>query len=99
MLSGELGLQYSLGFLLVIVINNRKLTGAKMKKDLLEILCCPLCKKDLVLQTELTNNGNISEGSMVCNSCGNRYLVHAGIPRLYITDNEIISISDKSKFT
>jgi len=41
----------------------------------------------------------IAEGRLLCNSCRNKYLIRDGIPRLYIPDDEIINISDKSKFS
>lgn len=69
-----------------------------MKESTIEIICCPLCKGELKLQIETKNNENIVKGSMACNNCTNKYLIRDGIPRMYKPDNEIITISDSSKF-
>lgn len=69
-----------------------------MQRNLFNMLCCPLCKEDLKLHKDTNNNDTISEGCMVCKSCGKEYQVHDGIPKLYLADDEIISKSDQSKF-
>ena len=70
-----------------------------MKQSTVQMLCCPLCKGELELQIETKSNENIAEGSMVCHDCKNKYLIHNGIPRMYITDNEIIALSNNKNFS
>ncbi len=41
-------------------------------KELLEILACPVCKKEIELKGE----------ELVCKGCGRRYRIVDGIPRM-----------------
>ena len=50
-------------------------------KKLLEILACPVCKKDVTL-----NNDKI-----VCTKCGRRYPIKDGIPVMLIDEAEMPS--------
>ena len=56
-----------------------------MRRDLMEILCCPVCKGDLDLAVE-REEGEILEGTLTCRSCGNRYPINGGIPNLLPPD-------------
>ena len=47
-------------------------------KELLEILACPLCKKDVVAEGD----------KIVCKSCGRKYPVKDGIPIMLIETTE-----------
>jgi uncharacterized protein YbaR (Trm112 family) len=53
-----------------------------MKKDLLDILCCPTCKGDLDLKISKEEKGEIIEGSFKCNKCNIKYTIEDGIPNL-----------------
>ncbi len=53
-----------------------------MYKDLLDIICCPVCKGDLKLTDEKELNGEIMSGVLVCEKCGNKYPIEEGIPNL-----------------
>ena len=53
-----------------------------MKKDLLDILCCPTCKGDLELNIEREKNGEIIEGKFNCIKCKAIYSINDGIPNL-----------------
>jgi uncharacterized protein YbaR (Trm112 family) len=58
-----------------------------MKKSTVDILCCPVCKGDLVLRivTELTRESaedEILEGGLFCRKCGVEYPIREGIPDL-----------------
>ncbi len=53
-----------------------------MKKDLLEILCCPICKGNLDLKIGKEENGEIIEGSFTCKKCNSNYTIEDGIPNL-----------------
>ena len=53
-----------------------------MKHSLLDILCCPVCKGDLVLQVEKEDEKEILEGGLHCAACNVEYPIHEGIPDL-----------------
>ncbi|MCK4416389.1 MAG: methytransferase partner Trm112 [Thermoplasmatales archaeon] len=53
-----------------------------MKKDLVNILCCPTCKGDLKLKVEKEENGEIITGSFTCEKCKCTYSIEGGIPDL-----------------
>lgn len=53
-----------------------------MNKDLLDIICCPVCKSDLKLEDSREENDEIISGYLVCEKCGNRYPIEDGIPNL-----------------
>jgi uncharacterized protein YbaR (Trm112 family) len=56
-----------------------------MKRDLMEILCCPVCKGDLALTVDVERD-EIIEGSLFCKSCNHRYEIKDGIPDLLPPD-------------
>lgn len=47
-------------------------------KELLDILCCPACKGDVIL----------TEEKIVCKKCGKKYPVKDGIPVMLIDEAE-----------
>ena len=53
-----------------------------MKKDLVDILACPVCKGDLRLSVETENEGEVVSGSLYCAHCDVSYLISDGIPCL-----------------
>ncbi len=53
-----------------------------MKHSLLDILCCPVCKGDLVLRVEKEDEKEILEGGLHCAACNVEYPIHEGIPDL-----------------
>jgi uncharacterized protein YbaR (Trm112 family) len=54
-----------------------------MKKELMDILACPLCKGDLELSIEEEDEkGEVVVGSLYCKKCDHRYPIEAGIPNL-----------------
>jgi uncharacterized protein len=57
-----------------------------MRPDLMEILCCPVCKGDLVLETTRTDGAEIVEGTLTCQHCKNTYPIQDGIPDLLPPD-------------
>jgi len=56
-----------------------------MKRDLMEILCCPVCKGDLELSVTQERD-EIIEGSLRCKGCGAAYEIKDGIPNLLPPD-------------
>jgi len=53
-----------------------------MKKDLMDILCCPVCKEDLELEVEREEDGEVVEGTLYCEECDETYRIDDGIPDL-----------------
>ena len=53
-----------------------------MKRRLLDILCCPVCKGDLDLRVESEDQTEILEGVLTCRACRVDYPIHEGIPDL-----------------
>lgn len=53
-----------------------------MYKDLLDIICCPVCKSDLKLVDAKEENNEIVSGFLICEKCGNKYPIEDGIPNL-----------------
>lgn len=53
-----------------------------MKRSLLDILVCPLCKGDLVLTIEHESGDEIVTGSLRCAWCEESYLIEDAIPNM-----------------
>lgn len=57
-----------------------------MKRDLLELICCPACGGALRLAVQAEDEGEIWEGTLACEACAVAYDVDKGMPRLYVND-------------
>ena len=57
-----------------------------MKRELLEILVCPLCKGELQLSIEQDNSEEIVAGALDCPECNERYPIVDTIPNLLPPD-------------
>jgi uncharacterized protein YbaR (Trm112 family) len=53
-----------------------------MKKDMIDILCCPTCKGDLSLDIKKEEHDEIIEGFFTCKKCNCTYSIEDGIPNL-----------------
>lgn len=53
-----------------------------MRKELLEILCCPEDKGLLELSDEVVNGDEIESGKLTCSECRFVYPIESGIPNL-----------------
>jgi len=53
-----------------------------MKRSLLDILCCPVCKGDLELRARDEQAGEIRDGGLFCGRCLVEYPITDGIPDL-----------------
>ncbi|KPJ54183.1 MAG: methytransferase partner Trm112 [Dehalococcoidia bacterium] len=53
-----------------------------MKRDLMEILACPLCKGTLKLTVEEEDEQEVIKGSLYCESCAATYPIEDTIPNL-----------------
>jgi uncharacterized protein YbaR (Trm112 family) len=53
-----------------------------MRKDLMEILACPICKGDLELQIDEERGDEVIRGALLCKKCGESYPIDEGIPNM-----------------
>ena len=53
-----------------------------MKKDLMEILACPVCKGELELKITVEEANEVITGSLVCHQCDETYPIEDAIPNL-----------------
>jgi uncharacterized protein YbaR (Trm112 family) len=53
-----------------------------MDKQLMDLLCCPVCKKDLELEISAQKEDEIIEGNLYCKTCNFYYPINEGIPNL-----------------
>ncbi len=53
-----------------------------MKRDLMEILACPVCKGPLELTVEQEDEREIVTGSLFCAKCNETYPIVETIPNL-----------------
>ena len=53
-----------------------------MKKNLMEILACPVCKGELELKVEAEDGDEIITGSLFCAKCDETYPIDDAIPNL-----------------
>ena len=56
--------------------------GAGMKRDLMDILCCPVHKTDLQLTVKQEDAAEVIDGDLYCATCDFRYPIEGGIPNL-----------------
>lgn len=57
-----------------------------MKRDLMDILCCPVHKSDLKLTVEKEDATEVLEGDLYCATCDFHYPIEGGIPNLLPPD-------------
>ena len=53
-----------------------------MRKELMEILACPMCKGPLELRVEQEAGAEIVKGSLYCAKCRETYPIEDSIPNL-----------------
>lgn len=53
-----------------------------MREDLLEILCCPTCKKELTIEKIEEIENEIITGTLTCTKCEEKYPIEDGIPNM-----------------
>jgi uncharacterized protein YbaR (Trm112 family) len=53
-----------------------------MKKDLMEILACPVCKGDLKLEIQEEDEKEVITGTLKCLKCSESYPIKDAIPNL-----------------
>ena len=57
-----------------------------MKRDLMEILACPVCKGDLQLEVKEEDEKEIITGTLKCLKCSENYPIKDAIPNLLPPD-------------
>ncbi|MFO8143257.1 MAG: methytransferase partner Trm112 [Dehalococcoidales bacterium] len=53
-----------------------------MKRELMDILVCPVCKGELKLEIEEENEEEVVTGSLYCQKCDVSYPIRDTIPNL-----------------
>ena len=53
-----------------------------MRRDLMDILACPVCKSPLALDVETEDNDEVITGSLHCPDCPQTYPIFDAIPNL-----------------
>ena len=53
-----------------------------MKRDLMDILACPVCKGELTLSVTKEDGDEVVEGSLNCKACNENYPIQDTIPNL-----------------
>jgi uncharacterized protein YbaR (Trm112 family) len=53
-----------------------------MKRELMDILACPVCKGKLELEVDKEDKAEIITGSLYCRRCDLHYPISDGIPNL-----------------
>ena len=59
-----------------------------MKKDLMDILVCPMCKGELQLSIGEENENEVITGTLYCAKCEVRYPIVDTIPNLLPPDQQ-----------
>jgi uncharacterized protein YbaR (Trm112 family) len=67
---------------------------ARMRRDLMEILACPICKGELTLTATAEESGEVIAGSLHCAHCNETYPIEDGIPNLLPPDLRRAMASD-----
>jgi len=57
-----------------------------MKRDLLELICCPACEGRLTVDAAEIRDGKVWQGTLTCTGCAASYDVLKGMPYLYSRD-------------
>ena len=57
-----------------------------MKRELMDILACPMCKGDLKLSVTDENETEIVSGSLYCPRCSVYYPIVDTVPNLLLSD-------------
>ena len=53
-----------------------------MRRKLMDILVCPMCKGDLNLKVTVERDGEIVEGALTCKACNEIYPIEDTIPNM-----------------
>lgn len=64
-----------------------------MKRDLVELVCCPDCHQDLNLCDETPELPEVESGALLCASCSTSFPIVRGVPRFVTSDHYTGSFS------
>jgi uncharacterized protein YbaR (Trm112 family) len=53
-----------------------------VKRELMEILACPVCKGELELRVETEEGAEVIKGALFCGKCDETYPIEDAIPNL-----------------
>ncbi len=53
-----------------------------MRRKLMDILVCPMCKGDLNLKVTVERDNEIVEGTLTCKACNEIYPIEETIPNM-----------------
>ena len=59
-----------------------------MKRELMKILACPVCKGDLQLKVDKEEGEEVVTGSLYCPKCNHSYSIENTIPNLLPPDEQ-----------
>ena len=72
------------------------LLAPAMRKDLVEIVCCPVHKTPLKLTvSKKDEHGDILEGKLTCATCRFDYPIEEGIPNLLPPEYHVDQVKEK----
>lgn len=72
------------------------LTGLPMRKDLVQIVCCPVHKTALKLTVAKSDDhGDVVEGTLRCTTCRFDYPIEQGIPNLLPPEYHVDEVKEK----
>jgi uncharacterized protein YbaR (Trm112 family) len=57
-----------------------------MKRWVLDIICCPVCRGTFIFTEMEGTDTDITEGQLTCQDCGRVYRIASGIANLLPTD-------------
>ena len=57
-----------------------------MRRNLMDILACPLCKAELRLDVTAEDGDEVTQGTLTCTQCGEVFPINEGIPNLLPPD-------------
>jgi len=59
-----------------------------MRRELMAVLACPVCKADLQLEVTTEEEGEIISGKLTCVSCARSYPIEDAIPNFLVPEAE-----------
>jgi len=57
-----------------------------MNRELMKIICCPVCKGELTLKVDKEDEKEVLAGFLTCGKCSFDYPIEDGIPNLLPPD-------------
>ncbi len=67
-----------------------------MRKDIVDILACPMDRSPLELSIDEANGDEVIQGMLTCSKCGEKYPIEDRIPNLLPPDMRAGSTGQKS---